>query len=154
MYTGSPETEFLPYLASTLAPTVPLFIYGRDAPRTGCPPKEALWHAWKDEVLPFILASRTPADTLFIIAEADWVFSESHETACKEYLERTNRKWVLCDPPPERPAGGGGRGRFPSGASDCPREGCWKNGPRQGPETQRAGWPRNGPEGLLGEGPP
>lgn len=138
VYTGATDTEFLPYLASVFAPLVPVFIWSRDAKRTQCPPKEALWYTWLDCILPFIRASRTPADTLFIVAEADWCLSGSHEQACAKYLNETSRRWVLCDPvPTTSPAD-------PSDVASSPSAQP-KTEPRR--PSQQGGRKRKGPHG-------
>ena len=84
------DIEKIPYLASAFSPAVPVWIYGRPAAeRPACGRETALWHAWVDSVLPLVQSMRVPADTLFIIAESDWVMSEEHAAVVDEYLEET-----------------------------------------------------------------
>ena len=103
IYELAEETEWLPYLASIFFPLVPLWIYGRAAAeRPACERKEALWWGWQDAVLPFIHGLRAPEDTLFIVAEADWIMAEEHETVLMEYVDDLRSRFVWCPPAPVR----------------------------------------------------
>lgn len=126
---GASDIERVPYLASVFAPAVPLWVYGRPAAeRPACGRDTAVWHAWEDAVIPLVLSMRVPADTLFVVAESDWVFSKTHADTVNGYLEESQYQHLLCPPmPPQKtaedatsaqpsspPAGGkgkGGRGR-------------------------------------------
>ncbi len=54
-------------------------------------------------MLPLILGMRVPLDTLLVVAEAAWCFSEKHSAAVAAHCEESWQQQVWCPPAPPRP---------------------------------------------------
>lgn len=125
VYELAQPSEWVPYLASVLAPLVPIWILGRAAAeRPACPGKQALYWAWTELILPYILGMRVPHDTLFIIAESDWCFSPEHETVLNQYIDDLRDRKIWCPPAPQRaPASNQPQGQSGASSSETAPQG-------------------------------
>ena len=100
---------------------MPVWIWGRDAKATQCKGEHAVWRIWNDVICPYFECCRVPTDTLFIVAEADWIMSQEHSAACELYMQETNDLWVECqDPLPKPPTRSAQPATDAEGAEDEP----------------------------------
>lgn len=146
IYELAGPSEWIPYLASIFAPLIPVWIWGRAAAeRPACRGADALWHGWKDLILPYIMGLRVPKDTLFIVCESDWCMAPEHETVLQEYMDIQQDRFVWCPPapkPPPRPSdqpegGGSAVGAASSQSHPAAQQGRKKQKLRGGDDLRR-----------------
>jgi hypothetical protein len=123
--------EGIPYLKSVLSPAQVLQVMGRSATLgPQCHRHHAVFHGWRQSLLPLILSPQIPPDTYVLVFEADYRFAQEHAQVCREYEEEEPGL------PSTFEGYGGGAAQSSSGERSAPQS----RGGRGGEEADTTPW--------------
>ena len=92
---GMTREEKVPYLASVFAPAPVTLVLGRHADsHPACPRSRAVFHNWREMILPLVLCPDLPPDLLAVVFESDFRLCAEHAVVVRDYEARTAWSWT------------------------------------------------------------